>query len=310
MTHDFLIIGGGIAGVSAGARLSELGTVLLLEAEPALAYHASGRSAALYEAQYGKPATIALNLASRAGSNEGNLDGGACSARGGLMMLAAPGEEEVVRRRYSRRWACPRISVEGGAVDDGPRSAEPRGDSPGWRRMAMPGTSTPTGWCSISRATIRAKGGTVKGPARRSTREKEKYLVAGPRTGWGRVTERAARRIAAPRFGTGEPRRGALGRTGSPPMAGHCAHRDPPPLWSPGEGEGPRRRERRGTGLVSYFRGWGFFFFNINIDFLLGFFVFFFFFLEVIFFLSGSRGIPAAGGHGRVRGWPMPAGGR
>ena len=43
MTHDFLIIGGGIAGVSAGARLSELGWVLLLEAEPALAYHASGR---------------------------------------------------------------------------------------------------------------------------------------------------------------------------------------------------------------------------------------------------------------------------
>ena len=62
---DFIIIGGGIAGVSAAARLSELGTVTLLEGEDALAYHASGRSAALFEQNYGKPATVALNKASR-----------------------------------------------------------------------------------------------------------------------------------------------------------------------------------------------------------------------------------------------------
>lgn len=89
MTHDFLIIGGGIAGVSAGARLAELGRVLLLEGENALAYHASGRSAALYEAQYGKPATVALNLASR--TDHDSLDGGVLSPRG-LMLLAGPGE--------------------------------------------------------------------------------------------------------------------------------------------------------------------------------------------------------------------------
>jgi len=62
---DFIIIGGGIAGVSAAARLSELGSVTLLEGEDALAYHASGRSAALFEQNYGKPATVALNKASR-----------------------------------------------------------------------------------------------------------------------------------------------------------------------------------------------------------------------------------------------------
>ncbi len=61
---DFLIIGGGIAGVSAGARLAGLGSVTLLEAEPALGYHASGRSAALYEPRYGSPSTVALSLAS------------------------------------------------------------------------------------------------------------------------------------------------------------------------------------------------------------------------------------------------------
>lgn len=62
---DFIIIGGGIAGISAAARLSALGSVILLEAEDALAYHASGRSAALFEENYGKPATVALNRASR-----------------------------------------------------------------------------------------------------------------------------------------------------------------------------------------------------------------------------------------------------
>lgn len=61
---DFLIIGGGIAGISAAARLSELGSVIVLEAESALAHHASGRSAALYEPRYGAPAVVELSLAS------------------------------------------------------------------------------------------------------------------------------------------------------------------------------------------------------------------------------------------------------
>ncbi|WP_420024315.1 NAD(P)/FAD-dependent oxidoreductase (plasmid) [Cereibacter azotoformans] len=64
MDSDFLIIGGGIAGVSAASRLSELGSVTLLEAEEALAHHASGRSAALYEPRYGRPSVVELSLAS------------------------------------------------------------------------------------------------------------------------------------------------------------------------------------------------------------------------------------------------------
>ena len=61
MDADFLIIGGGIAGISAAARLSELGSVIVLEAEEALAHHASGRSAALYEPRYGAPAVVGLS---------------------------------------------------------------------------------------------------------------------------------------------------------------------------------------------------------------------------------------------------------
>ena len=64
MDCDFLVIGGGIAGVSAAARLAALGSVIVLEAESALAFHASGRSAALYEPQYGPPPIVALSLAS------------------------------------------------------------------------------------------------------------------------------------------------------------------------------------------------------------------------------------------------------
>lgn len=45
MTHpDFLVIGGGIAGLSAAARLVRHGKVVILEAEEALGYHSSGRS--------------------------------------------------------------------------------------------------------------------------------------------------------------------------------------------------------------------------------------------------------------------------
>ena len=64
MDTDFLIIGGGIAGISAAARLAELGSVVLLEAEGTLAHHASGRSAAMYEPHYGAAPVVALSLAS------------------------------------------------------------------------------------------------------------------------------------------------------------------------------------------------------------------------------------------------------
>jgi glycine/D-amino acid oxidase-like deaminating enzyme len=82
MDADFLIIGGGIAGVSAAAALSALGRILLLEAESALAYHSSGRSAALYEPHYGAPAVVELSLA----SGDAFREKGVLSDRG-LMIL-------------------------------------------------------------------------------------------------------------------------------------------------------------------------------------------------------------------------------
>ncbi len=64
MEHDFLIIGGGIAGLSAAARLAAHGKVLVLEAEGHIAHHASGRSAALFEPRYGLAPVVELSMAS------------------------------------------------------------------------------------------------------------------------------------------------------------------------------------------------------------------------------------------------------
>jgi D-arginine dehydrogenase len=91
MDADFLIIGGGIAGTSAAARLSELGRVILLEAEDALAHHASGRSAALYEPRYGAPAVVGLSMAS--GDYFRSLPG-ALSPRG-LMLVGKADQAEA-----------------------------------------------------------------------------------------------------------------------------------------------------------------------------------------------------------------------
>jgi glycine/D-amino acid oxidase-like deaminating enzyme len=87
---DIIVIGGGIAGVSAAARLSADAAVTVLETEPALGYHASGRSAALFEENYGLPSTIALNKASASYHFEAN--GGYLSPRG-LMIVAGANEE-------------------------------------------------------------------------------------------------------------------------------------------------------------------------------------------------------------------------
>ena len=56
-SYDFIVVGGGIAGASAGYELAAHGKVLLLERESQLAYHSTGRSAALYLQTHG-PAVI------------------------------------------------------------------------------------------------------------------------------------------------------------------------------------------------------------------------------------------------------------
>ncbi|TAD77244.1 MAG: FAD-binding oxidoreductase [Sphingomonadales bacterium] len=66
MIHDFAVIGAGMAGASIAAELAACGSVLLLEAEDAPGYHATGRSAAFWEECYGGPGVVPLTRASGA----------------------------------------------------------------------------------------------------------------------------------------------------------------------------------------------------------------------------------------------------
>ena len=82
------VIGGGIAGVSAAYHLALSGTeVILLEQEPTLAYHSTGRSAAIYFENYGAEANRPLTRASRPFFDDppsGLVDHGLLKDRGAL----------------------------------------------------------------------------------------------------------------------------------------------------------------------------------------------------------------------------------
>ena len=92
---DIVIIGAGIAGLSAAARLSGDARVTVLEQEEAIGYHTSGRSAALFEENYGLPSTVALNKASA--EYHHSAHGGYLSPRG-LLIIGSPDEQDAFAR--------------------------------------------------------------------------------------------------------------------------------------------------------------------------------------------------------------------
>jgi len=96
---NIIVIGGGIAGASVAYELAVEGaSVLLLEAEAQLAYHSTGRSAALFILNYGPPSVRALSAASR-GFFETPPDGFAEHALvtpRGILTVAGAGQEEAM----------------------------------------------------------------------------------------------------------------------------------------------------------------------------------------------------------------------
>ena len=64
-TSDILIIGGGVAGLSAAAALAPNAKVIVLEAESQVGFHASGRSATMFHYALGDALVRALTKASR-----------------------------------------------------------------------------------------------------------------------------------------------------------------------------------------------------------------------------------------------------
>ena len=94
------VIGGGIAGVSAGYALAAAGCpVTLLETEGTLAAHSTGRSAAVYFENYGAIANRGLTRASRRffdSPPSGLVDHSLLSPRGALW-IGAPEQEASLR---------------------------------------------------------------------------------------------------------------------------------------------------------------------------------------------------------------------
>lgn len=95
MTHryDIAVIGAGMAGASLAAELAGSARVILLEAEEAPGYHATGRSAAFWTESYGGPGVQPLTTASGPWLREQ----GFLNPRGALT-IARAGQEAALDR--------------------------------------------------------------------------------------------------------------------------------------------------------------------------------------------------------------------
>ena len=101
MFTDFIIIGSGIAGMSAAYRLSDHGKVIVIEKEAHLGYHTTGRSAAFFTENYGNKTIRALTKASRyflENPTESFLNNPLMSLNGGVLMIANSNQTDVVEK--------------------------------------------------------------------------------------------------------------------------------------------------------------------------------------------------------------------
>lgn len=104
-TADIIVIGGGIAGISAAAELATDARVVVLESEAQLGYHSTGRSAAIYIRNYGNATLRALNAAAEPVfiAPEGISDTSLLSPRGELLIAS---EEELPSLDAYMEGAC------------------------------------------------------------------------------------------------------------------------------------------------------------------------------------------------------------
>ena len=106
--HDIIIIGGGIAGLSLGGRLSREANITLLEMEENLGYHTSSRSAAAFIEDYGNKTIRELNRCSKPYLQDKDVN--VLSPRGSLF-LAKKTEKEAFKRQCIE-FAHDEISVD------------------------------------------------------------------------------------------------------------------------------------------------------------------------------------------------------
>jgi len=115
---DFLVVGGGMAGVSAGAELSRDGRVVVLEREEQLAVHSTGRSAAVFMETYGNRPVRALTRGSRGFYEEppaGFTEEPLLSRRGALFLADGPTLADLREHEAAVRPLVPSVEWLGAA---------------------------------------------------------------------------------------------------------------------------------------------------------------------------------------------------
>jgi D-arginine dehydrogenase len=120
---DAVVIGGGIAGAAAGCFLARAGArVTVLEAEPVLAHHTTGRSAAVFLENYGADPVRRLTLASRsflAAPPDGLAEAALLTPRG-LLDVGGPEHRAALEEHAQHgaalvpgvRWVSPQEATE------------------------------------------------------------------------------------------------------------------------------------------------------------------------------------------------------
>jgi D-arginine dehydrogenase len=116
-TCDALVIGGGIAGISLAFELAADRTVVLLEAEPTLAFHTTGRSAATLIESYGNLPIRALTTASREFFTKPSaLFAALLATPRGVLHVATTGDSSAARQLFDEvRTLTPNVELIDGA---------------------------------------------------------------------------------------------------------------------------------------------------------------------------------------------------
>ena len=101
-SFDVLVIGGGIAGASAAARLAAHRSVAVLEREHLPGYHTTSRSAAFFTESYGNTVIRALTRASRSFFEDPvePFEAPLLLGNGGALFIARADQEEAFRREF------------------------------------------------------------------------------------------------------------------------------------------------------------------------------------------------------------------